>query len=73
VDQSMLSLEESALHNIEDFGHQELANTLQAMAKKYYSPTRPLVIEALELQVETLAGRTFKTCCGVCEDGAGAC
>ena len=56
VDQALRSLEESALHNIEDFGPQELANTLHAMAKRNYIPTNSRVIEALERQVEELAG-----------------
>ena len=58
VDQALRALEESALHNIEDFGPQELTNTLHAMAKAkaHYSPTKPLVIEALERRAEALAG-----------------
>ncbi len=45
--QVLRALEESALHNIKDFGPQALAGTLHAMAKVQYS-TDPLVLEALE-------------------------
>ena len=56
VDQALRALEESALRNIGDFGPQPLANTLHAMAKARYTPTNPLVLEALDRQVEALAG-----------------
>ena len=58
VDQALRALEESALHNIENFGPQELANALHAMAKAkaHYTPTNPLVLEALERRSEAEAG-----------------
>ena len=56
VQRALRSLEESALHNIEDFESQTLANTLHAMAKARYTPTNPLVIGALERRAEALAG-----------------
>jgi hypothetical protein len=61
VDQGLRALEESALHNIKDFGPQALANTLHAMAKAkaHYTPTNPLVLEALEGRAEAVAG-TFE-------------
>ena len=57
VDQGLRALEESALHNIGDFGPQALANTLHAMAKAkaHYTPTNPLVLEALERRAEAVA------------------
>ena len=56
VEKALRSLEESALHNIEHFESQQVANTLHAMAKARYTPTNPLVIGALEQQAEALAG-----------------
>jgi hypothetical protein len=58
VDQGLRALEESALHNIGDFGPQALANTLHAMAmaKAHYTPTNILVLEALEGRAEAVAG-----------------
>ena len=55
-EQALRSLEGSALQTIEDFDPQGLANTLHAMAKARYTPTNPLVLEALEQQAEAVAG-----------------
>jgi hypothetical protein len=61
VDQALRALEESTLHNIGDFNPQTLANTLHAnaKAKAHYTPTNPLVLEALERRAEAVAG-TFE-------------
>jgi hypothetical protein len=40
-------------------GAREIANTMHAMAKAHYTPTNPLVLEALEQRAEALGG-TFK-------------
>jgi hypothetical protein len=62
VDRALRALEESTLHNIGDFDQQTLASTLHAMAKAkaHYTPTNPLVLEALEGRAEAVAG-TFNS------------
>jgi hypothetical protein len=56
--QALQALKAAALRTIDVFGPQELANTLHAMAmaKARYTPTNTLVLEALELQAEAVAG-----------------
>jgi hypothetical protein len=53
--QALQTLEESALQNMQDFGAQEIFNTLQIMAKQRYKATGPLLL-ALERRAETISG-----------------
>ena len=54
VEQALRSLELSALQNIEDFGSQQIANTLHAMAKSRYRLSDRSVLAALERRAEAL-------------------
>jgi hypothetical protein len=75
VQRALQSLEAAALRTINVFGAQ-LTNTMHAMAKALYTPTNPLVLEALELQAGTFMtqerAERGKHAVGVCDDGAGA-
>ncbi len=42
--QTFQTLEESALHNMQDFGSQGIANTLHIMVKQRYKGTGPLLM-----------------------------
>jgi hypothetical protein len=53
---ALRTLEESALQNIDDFGSQEIANTLHMMAKqRHYKPIENLLL-ALEGRAEAISG-----------------
>jgi len=53
---ALRTLEESALQNIDDFGSQEIANTLHIMAKqRHYKPIENLLL-ALEGRAEAISG-----------------
>jgi hypothetical protein len=54
--QALQTLEESALQNMQDFGAQEIANTLHIMAKQRYKATGPLLL-ALERRAEAISGK----------------
>jgi hypothetical protein len=60
VERELQTIEEEALWTINVFRAQELTNTMHVMAKAHYTPTNPLVLEALEGWADALAG-TFKT------------
>ena len=51
--QALQTQEESALQNMQDFGAQEVANTLHIMAKQRYKATSPLLL-ALERRGEAI-------------------
>ena len=53
--QALQTLEESALQNMQDFGAQEIANTLHIMAKQRYKASGPLLL-ALERRAEAISG-----------------
>ncbi len=56
VEQALLELEETVLLTINVFKPQQLGNTMHVMAKAHYTPTNPLVLEALEQQAESVVG-----------------
>jgi hypothetical protein len=53
--QALQTLEGSALQNMQDFGAQQIANTLHIMAKQRYRATGPLLL-ALERRAEAISG-----------------
>ena len=57
VERALQSLERAAMQNMEDYEAQQISNTLYAMAKAKYTPSEPLLVEALERQAVAVAGR----------------
>ena len=53
--QALQTLDECALHNMQDFGAREIANTLHIMAKQRYKATGPLLL-AMERRAEAISG-----------------
>jgi hypothetical protein len=54
--QALQSLEGSALQNMQDFGSQQIANTLHIMAKQRYKTTGSLLL-AMERRSEAISGQ----------------
>jgi hypothetical protein len=67
VERALKALEGAALRTNHVFGAQQSANTMHAMAKAhYYTPSNPLVFEALEQRAEA------RTRCGCMRQWGGS-
>ena len=56
VERTLEALERQTLQTMEDFGPQEIANTLHMMAKKRYRPASKTLLPALEGRLRAVAG-----------------